>query len=436
MTVRKVMIVSEHPTPLKKPDGVDSGGQNRYVSRVAHELVALGYQVDVVTRRDNPTLPEVLVRSDGVRTIHVTSGPAPFVPKEELLPLRPAFTEGCLRWLRRKQYDVVHANFYMSGMVAAHLKRIENVPFVVTFHAVGKLRRPHPVRTDRFFDERFAIEQRVLREADRILAESPQDYDDLVSLYHTDPSKLSVVPCAVSPTRFTPISKQDARTHIGGASSGRMFVRLGRSVSRVSTAEVIQALALPRERNGIEGNLIMVDGEFDDSHRLCGDKVRRLRVVARAAGLPQNVQIALRKGRSDLRHHSIDDRFITTPWLEPCGITPLHAMARGMSVVVADDDSIRLTVRDGVTGTVVLPKAPSACAAIAADQLCAPERIAEHTEATRERDARLFTWDRVARQIAAVYHLVVEEGRKAPQMQCAGVLPLPHHSNLLNGGIA
>jgi hypothetical protein len=45
---------------------VDAGGQNVYVGQVARQLSALGYEVDVFTRRDSDRLPEV-AKSRGSR---------------------------------------------------------------------------------------------------------------------------------------------------------------------------------------------------------------------------------------------------------------------------------------------------------------------------------------------------------------------------------
>ncbi|MDQ3871936.1 MAG: glycosyltransferase, partial [Chloroflexota bacterium] len=190
---RRVAMISEHASPLAVLGGVDSGGQNVYVGKLAQNLAAMGYQVDIFTRRDNQLLPETLEWLDGVRVVHVPAGPPSFVRKEELLPHISAFTDFVVRFCRRQRprYDICHANFWMSGLVATELKRALGLPFVVTFHALGRVRRLHQRAADEFPDERMAIEDRIVAEADHIIAECPQDEDDLIRLYNAPPARVT-----------------------------------------------------------------------------------------------------------------------------------------------------------------------------------------------------------------------------------------------------
>jgi hypothetical protein len=92
---RYVALISEHASPLAVLGGVDCGGQNVYVGQVAKNLAALGYEVDVFTRRDNEVLPETADWIDGVRIVHVPAGPAEFVRKESLLPFMGDLRSSC-----------------------------------------------------------------------------------------------------------------------------------------------------------------------------------------------------------------------------------------------------------------------------------------------------------------------------------------------------
>src|SRR3954470_7146508 len=103
----------------------------------------------------------------------------------------PAFTGDMLRFIEAENacYKLIHAHFFMSALVAADIKRKLRIPFIVTFHALAKVRRIHQGKNDWFPEEGFAIEERVIAEADQIVALCPQEHDDLIHLYQADPEK-------------------------------------------------------------------------------------------------------------------------------------------------------------------------------------------------------------------------------------------------------
>ena len=119
---QRIAMISDHASPLAAVGGIDSGGQNIYVAETARYLAARGYLVDVFTRKDQPELPEVVDWLPGVRVIHVPAGPAAFVRKEDVLPLMPEFAAFVQGFAATQRYDLVHAHFFMSGMVALQLK--------------------------------------------------------------------------------------------------------------------------------------------------------------------------------------------------------------------------------------------------------------------------------------------------------------------------
>ena len=53
----KISVVSEHASPLAVLGSVDAGGQNVHVAELAKGLAALGAEVTVHTRRDDPDMP-------------------------------------------------------------------------------------------------------------------------------------------------------------------------------------------------------------------------------------------------------------------------------------------------------------------------------------------------------------------------------------------
>jgi glycosyltransferase involved in cell wall biosynthesis len=407
--IRRIALVSEHASPVSLLGSVDSGGQNVYVGQLASHLSALGHEVDVFTRRDDGRLPQVASLAPRLRLVHVPAGPPVPIRKEALLPYMGAFADFVRRVWRRRRYDLVHANFFMSGLVAAEVKAALGVPFVVTFHALGRVRRLHQQTADGFPDERFAIEDRIVREADRIVAECPQDAEDLERLYGAPPARLETIPCGVDPDEFYPMSRREARAMLGLPDDKPIILQLGRMVPRKGVDTVIRAMSRLRAR-GVAARLVVVGGESDTADPALTPEIGRLLRIAAEEGVAADVTFTGRRPPDRLRlYYAAADVFATVPWYEPFGITPLEAMACARPVVGAAVGGIRHTVVDGVTGYLVPPKDADALADRLARLCCDPALGASMGRRGLARVRAHFTWRGVAERMARMYDLVLDD---------------------------
>jgi D-inositol-3-phosphate glycosyltransferase len=407
---RRIAMISEHASPLGCLGGVDSGGQNVYVAQVAKHLAAFGYEVDVFTRRDDAELPEIVPCQGGVRVVHVTAGPPSFVPKEELLPFMDDFRRQMLRFCHRRElrYDLIHAHFWMSGLVAAEIKQRRGWPFVMTFHALGRVRRLHQRDADRFPEERIAIEHRLVAEADRLIAECPQDEEDQVRHYGARRDNIRLVPCGFDKAELWPLSKSQARQHLELDPREPIVLHVGRMVPRKGVDNAIRGFARLVHRHGLPGRLVIAGGESDLPDPIQTPEIGRLQSIAAEENVSNQVQFVGRKRRGELKYYySAADVFVTTPWYEPFGITPIEAMACGTPVIGANVGGIKYSVRDGQTGYLVPPNDPDALGERLAYLFEHPQLLRRFSQESVERVNRLFTWRRVSAQIADVYEEVL-----------------------------
>ncbi|HET6884022.1 MAG TPA: glycosyltransferase family 1 protein [Pirellulales bacterium] len=419
---RRIAMISEHASPLECLGGVDSGGQNVYVAQVAKHLAALGYEVDVFTRRDDAGLPEVVECRAGMRLIHVEAGPPSFVQKEELLPYMDEFRRQMLRFADRHEldYDLIHAHFFMSGLVAAEIKRRRETPFVMTFHALGRVRRLHQRGADHFPAERIDIEQRLMAEADLIIAECPQDENDQITLYGARPEKIRLVPCGFDKGELWPVAKRQARRRLGLEVAEPIVLHVGRMVPRKGVDNAVRGFARLVHEHGVQAKLVIAGGESDEPDPVRTPEIGRLRRIALEENVADRVLFVGRKGRDELKYYySAADVFVTTPWYEPFGITPLEAMACGTPVIGANVGGIKFSVRDGQTGYLVPPNNPEALAERLAHLLKQPQLLRRFSQQAIERVNRLFTWKRVSAQIADVYEELL--GREVRSVAAAAI---------------
>ena len=416
MKALRVCMISEHASPLAGLGGTDCGGQNVYVSQLTLQLASMGMRVDVFTRCDDPSLPAVVPLGPRARVFHVPAGPQKVIPKENIWRYMPAFGDWMLRNCPPNSYDIIHANFWMSADVGRRLADAWGIPYVVTFHALGLVRKMAQGSADASPAERTSVEMAVVRTADRILAECPQDRDDLRQLYGAPPERLEVVPCGVNLQELYPVDRTEARERLGLCGDIPVLLQLGRMVPRKGVDTVIEALGLLRSQYRTDARLLVVGGEADTPDERLTPEIGRLRGVARDAGVEDLVQFEGRRQRHELPiYYGAADVFVTTPWYEPFGITPLEAMACERPVIGSDVGGIKSTVVDGVTGYLVPPRDPDALAARLACVLNNPRLAAEMGARGRERVMSTYTWESVAEAVATVYADVRQERARAAE---------------------
>ena len=392
----RVAMVSEHASPLAVLGGVDAGGQNVHVAALATYLARRGLEVVVHTRRDDPDLPARVALAPGVEVDHVDAGPPRPMPKDELLRYMPAFGARLREQWAQERPAVVHSHFWMSALATLAGAEPLGIPVVHTFHALGIVKRRHQGADDTSPRGRVELERAIARGVDRVIATCTDEVFELVRL-GADPRSITVVPCGVDRSRFTPDGP-------AGAVARPRLVMATRLVPRKGVEDAIRALALLPE-----AELHVVGGAGD----LGADpEARRLGVLAASLGLAERVRLRGRVDREEMPELLRCAAVVLCPaWYEPFGIVPLEAMASGVPVVATAVGGHIDSVVHGVTGLHVPPHAPERLAAAVAELLADPARRAEMGRAGVARVAERFGWERVAAATHDVYDELVAVAR-------------------------
>jgi glycosyltransferase involved in cell wall biosynthesis len=403
--MKRIAFISEHASPLGGAGSNCGSSQHIYVAELALALAASGHLVDIYTRREDPGQPEIINWAVHVRVIHIQAGPLVPVEKEGLLGYMKKFADNMLHFIVARQliYEVIHAHFFMSALVASLIKKTIQTPYVVTFHALGPVRKAFQKEMDRFPPERFDIERFIVQDADRLLAGCPQDKEDLVQYYGADAGKISIVPCGFNPREFFPVDRNEARQRLGLPAEIPILLQLGRMAPRKGVDTVIRALGRLRNLHR-SAKLFIVGGNAEEPDPVLTPEIGRLQGIARDLDMQEQVVFTGRSSRGLLRYfYSAADIFITAPWYEPFGITPLEAMACGVPVVGSDTGGIKYSVLPGKTGYLVTPKDDPAFAT-AIDRLLTDKKLRSRMGKNGlQRVQRSFTWEKVAKQVAEIY---------------------------------
>jgi len=405
-----IAMLSYHTCPLATLGGKDTGGMNVYVREVTRFLGMRGVHVDVFTRSQDEHVPHVLHDLGfGNRVVHLPAGAETWLPKRQLVDYIPQFAEGILRFAREKgiHYDLIHANYWMSGIAAETLKAEWAVPVVTMFHTLG-LMKNRIARSPEEMEGEYRIEgeRRALRISDRILAATLAEKAQLQFLYQADESKIRIVPPGVDITRFYPIPREEACEAIGIPPEDRMLLFVGRIEPLKGLDTLMRAIAILREcgvQCHVPHYLAVVGGDPSASGEKLSDEMARLQTLRRELHLEDLVLFLGKRAQDTLPYYySAADVLVMPSHYESFGMVALEAMACGTPVVASQVGGLAFLVQDGLTGYVVPDGDPQALS----DRL----RLLLMDGELRQRMglqaaayARQYAWENIVERLLGVY---------------------------------
>ncbi|MBT8208389.1 MAG: glycosyltransferase, partial [Acidimicrobiia bacterium] len=219
----KAGIISLHTSPLTQPGAGDSGGMNVYIREFVSSLTQAGVSCDVFVRKWNAELEPVVEVEPGFRVIHVPAG-ACDLAKEDLPGIVDEFTDWVRAWLVENPVDVLHANYWLSGVVGHQLKHPLDLPLVTTFHTLARVKAE---MGDAEPQARIDAESQVVACSDAMVANAPEERRQLVELYHAYADRIEVIAPGVDRALFSPGSSAGARDAIG-YEGGPLILFVGR----------------------------------------------------------------------------------------------------------------------------------------------------------------------------------------------------------------
>src|SRR5688572_27986557 len=210
--VQRVALISLHTSPLVQPGSGDGGGMNVYVREVASALAQAGVECTTYTRAHRPGLPPEVLVEPGHRVVHVPAG-AFDLPKEALATEVDQFTAGVLAHVERgPDIDLVHGNYWLSGVVGHRLKHHLDVPLVSTFHTLARVKAEGGDLEPEWRDR---AEAEVIACSDAICVSCPEEERQFRRLYGDPTGRIEIVPPAVEHAFFSPGERSGARNAVG-----------------------------------------------------------------------------------------------------------------------------------------------------------------------------------------------------------------------------
>ena len=403
---RRIAVLSIHTSPLDQPGTGDAGGMNVYVVETARRLAESGIEVEIFTRATSSDFAPVIDFMPGVKVRHITAGPYEGLLKKDLPAQLCAVSAGVMRVEAAHHegwFDLIHSHYWLSGQVGWLAADRWQVPLVHSMHTMAKVKNaelasgdtPEPAM-------RIIGEEQVIAAADRLVANTSDEADQLVNLYGADPHRIDIVHPGVDLDLFTPGDKERARARFGLRPDQVVLLFVGR----------IQPLKAPDILIKAAARLVDVDPTLRDRLvvTVCGgpsgsglDHPTALTDLVTELGVGDLIRFEPPGDRQTLADwYRAADIAVVPSYSESFGLVAVEAQACGTPVVASSVGGLRTAVADGVSGVLIGSHDSIEYAHAIGALLGNPARLHELSAGARMH-AATFGWNATTAGLIATY---------------------------------
>ena len=394
--ILRIAMLSVHSSPLGRLGSADTGGMSVCLLELASEFGKRGHHVDIFTRQSAQGLQQVIEYAPHVRIINLSvEGTEEFL-RAALFEHLHLFCTAIDSFKRQKgvSYDLIHSNYWLSGVVGEQLKALWHCPHVITFHTLAavKMAALNGHTEDR---KRIAEEVRLLRCCDGVIVPTAQEGQYLASMIPGETASLHHIPWGVNTDHFTTGDPAAARLKIAGLDDKPLVLFVGRFDPMKGIELALRSLC--HLVNTPEVQLVLIGGDGPES-----DSYQRIEQLANGLGIGGRVHfLGLVEHSQMVLYYQKADAVVVSSLYESFGLVILEALASGTPVASTPVGIAPYVIEPGANGYLAAVGDERSLAAAISNALA----LAERQEAEKIRQSVSdFTWSRVATLLLDAYN--------------------------------
>ena len=321
-----ILQISFHTAPMNSLGVNDGGGLNVYVEAISKEL-AKDNTVHILTGEQAKNINKKNLKLNSLNLFSTNEN------TNEKKKFLDEFIEKTFQYIEEHDIDVIHAHYWLSGLVAKKVKEKYKIPFIFTSHSLGVFVQENNLG-------RISSEQEIFNAADKITASSIFEKENLLTRYGVDKLKIHIV---------TPgLNKKIFKAHRGENRNNTILSvgRIQKQKGQLQTLDLFKSLQY--RIKGLE--LVFVGGpsgaDGESYLNKMKNRIEELRIeeeVKFVGSLSQKKLVKLMR-KSKLLIHSAEN--------ETFGLVAIEAHRLGVPVLSMNQGSFKELISNNENGLV------------------------------------------------------------------------------------
>ena len=309
-----ILQISFHTSPFGSIGKFDSGGLNVYVQQISKHL-SKTHNLTVVTGEKAKNF-----NSDNL-SFHSLDLFEPSLSVEDKEILLQEFKEKLSRTFELQTYDIIHAHYWLSGLIAKQISEELDIPYVFTAHSLG-------VFLDGYNKERVDCEKMVMKSSSIVTASSDYESNLISNNYDIDEKSI---------TKISPGIDKEIFTYDSNLERENILLSVGRIQEQKRQMEVLKFIDNFRK---IDTNFLcyFIGGPSGKSG---DDYLIELKNAVKELNLDSNVEFLGNLTQTEIKILMNRSKLlIHTSQFETFGLVAIEANAMGVPVLTTNRGSL------------------------------------------------------------------------------------------------
>jgi glycosyltransferase involved in cell wall biosynthesis len=320
----KILQISFHTSPFGSVGKFDSGGLNIYVQQTS-KLLSENHEVTVVTGETADSFKE-----NNLEFLSLNLFEKNLSVDDKEIHLQE-FRKKLDEFIDLKSFDVIHAHYWLSGLIAKQVAEEFKIPLIYTSHSLG-------IFLEGYNKERVDCEKMVMTSSDFVTASSEFENVLISENYKIDKNKIKQITPGVDREVFLP-NPSIKRENI--------FLSIGRIQPQKGQLEVLKFLNNFRK---IESNFkcFFIGGPSGKS----GDEyLEELKKSIEELDLISHVEFLDNLSQSKIKEFLNRSKLLLhTSKFETFGLVAIEANSMGVPVLTTNRGSLVEIIEDNING--------------------------------------------------------------------------------------